>query len=306
MSGCQICPRRCLADRENGRQGLCGAGSQITAARAALHFWEEPCISGDHKHGAEERGSGAIFFCGCPLGCVYCQNYKISRGTVSLQGTEISSGRLADIMLRLESQGAYNINLVSPTQYTLQIIKALEKVRPRLSIPVIWNTGGYELISTLEKLDGLVDVWLPDVKYFSPGISEKYSRADDYFEYASKAALWMYDNAGPVVFGDGGMIKRGLIIRHMVIPSHRKDSMDIVRWIADSFDHDSIRVSLMSQYTPTGKTENMPELNRKVTTFEYDSVIRLADGLGLKGWTQSRDSSSRSFTPDFDNTGIDA
>lgn len=304
MSGCQICPRKCLADRENGRRGVCGAGDRMFAARAALHFWEEPCISGEHKKDGDGRGSGAVFFCGCPLGCVYCQNYEISRADRAFAGQAITPSELADIMLRLEAEGAYNINLVSPTQFTPQIIRALELVKARLSVPVIWNTGGYELVETLNTLDGLVDVWLPDIKYHSSEISLKYSRAADYFEYASKAALWMYRNTGPVVFDENGMIKRGLIIRHMVIPSHRKDSMEIVRWISDSFDHDGVRVSLMSQYTPEVSIEGMPELDRRVTTFEYESVVRLADGLGLKGWTQSRDSSGRRYTPAFDNTGM--
>ncbi len=276
----------------------------MVVARAALHFWEEPCISGVHKDTENKRGSGAIFFCGCPLGCVFCQNYEISRACGAEKGKKITVPELADIMLRLEAEGAYNINLVSPTQYTAQIVKALEKVKPRLTVPVIWNTGGYELTETLKTLDGLVDIWLPDIKYYSPEISERYCSARDYFGYASEAALFMYGMCGPIRFGDGGIAESGLIIRHMVMPSRRRDSMDIIRWISANFSAGDIRVSLMSQYTPTGMTSGMPELERRVTSFEYDTVVELADSLGLKGWSQSRESVGKSYTPPFDCTGV--
>ncbi len=279
----------------------------MKAARAAMHYWEEPCISGVHPSGGKdgERGSGTIFFCGCPLGCVFCQNHDISAGKRGIEGKTVTPSQLADIMLRLEGEGAYNINLVTPTQYAPQIRKALEYAKPRLSVPVIWNTGGYELTETVDSLAGLVDVWLPDIKYMSPEISRRYSRAADYFDYASKAVKRMFGLCGPISFDGGGMVRSGLIIRHMVMPSHRRDSEDIIRWIADNFDPGDIRVSIMSQYTPTGNNGGFFELDRRVTSFEYESVTSLAADLGIIGWAQERTSVGESFVPAFDNTGLD-
>ena len=303
MSLCSICPRKCQADREGGQPGFCGAGNEMRIARAAMHYWEEPCISGAHDS-ESGRGSGAVFFCGCPLGCVFCQNHDISGFSRIIEGKAVTPYQLAEIMLRLEDKGAYNINLVSPTQYTPQIREALETVKHKIGIPVIWNTGGYELTTTVDTLKGLVDVWLPDLKYYSSELSRKYSRAPEYFRYASDAVRRMFELSGPIVFGDDEMVKSGLIIRHMVMPSQRKDSMAIIKWIADSFSSDNIRVSIMSQYTPTGINGGYPELDRRVTSFEYKSVTALASELGLKGWAQDRTSVGSSFVPSFDYTGI--
>ena len=273
-------------------------------ARAAPHYWEEPCISGKHADGEYKgRGSGAIFFSNCPLRCVFCQNREISFGGA---GKQITSEKLGEIMLRLRDGGAYNINLVSPTQYADVIARALEKVKPSLGIPVVWNTGGYELTSTLRTLDGLVDIWLPDL-YMSHEISKRYDGAEDYFEYASEAVKYMVKSAGKPKFDAEGMMKSGVIVRHMVIPTHRADSAAIIRWIAENLGAENVMISLMSQYMPTEwvKSGDFPELERKITTFEYESVADEARKLGLNGYGQQKTSAKKAFVPDFDFTGID-
>ena len=286
---CRICPRRCGADRTVGN-GLCGARSMPKVARAALHYWEEPCISGT-------GGSGTVFFSGCSLGCVYCQNREISHGGA---GREISTARLADIFRELEAAGAHNINLVTPTHFVPSIIEALDLYRP--GIPTVYNCGGYEGAEALEALRGYIDIYLTDIKYFSPEYSMKYSGAVDYFERAYAAAAEMIAQTGPPVIRDG-LMKSGVIIRHLVLPGLRRDSMAVLDAVA-KLPKDSFLLSLMSQYTPAD-LEEFPEINRRVTTFEYESVVSHAVELGLtKGYTQDRRSAKEEYTPPFDLTGI--
>ena len=289
---CNLCPRMCGADRYSGT-GFCGCGSEIRAAKAYLHMWEEPCVSGTN-------GSGTVFFSGCCLKCCFCQNYEISSQS---SGREISVKRLSEIFLELQEKGAHNINLVSPTPYVPQIIEALEICRGSLEIPIVYNTGGYERIETLKMLDGYVDVYLPDLKYYDDSLAEKYSSAPNYFETASAAIPEMFRQTGPCKI-ENGLIKRGIIIRHLVLPSHRKDSMKILEWIAESFPKEEILISLMSQYTPVFKSFEHKEISRKISTFEYNSVVDIAAELGLNGFTQERASAVSDYTPDFDLSGL--
>ncbi len=293
IQNCRLCPRECGADRTK-EAGLCGAGARIRAARAMLHFWEEPCISG-------KNGSGTIFFSGCPLKCRYCQNYKISTENL---GKEISVQRLCEIFMELKEKGAHNINLVSPTQYAPFIIKALKEVKPLLKIPVVWNTGGYEKVETIKSLNGLVDVYLPDLKYISPEISLKYSGAEDYFEMASAALNEMYSQLGGVVFDETGLLKRGIVVRHLVLPGNRAESLKILDWLCCNFPKKDILLSLMSQYTPYRHDEKFKELNRRISSFEYSVVAQKAAELGFEGYLQEKSSAKEEYTPDFDFLGI--
>ena len=291
---CTLCPRKCGADRSNST-GICGAGSSVIVARASLHKWEEPCIS--YKNGA-----GTVFFSGCNLHCCFCQNNKISN---KLFGKEITDKQLADIFLRLQEDGADNIDLVTPTHFVPNIINALDMIKHKLDIPVVFNCGGYELKETIDMLDGYVDVYLPDLKYFSSDISSKYSNAPDYFEYASEAILAMIKQVGKLTFNSEGGLMKGTVIRHMVLPSHRHDSIKLIEWIADNTSRDDVLVSIMNQYTPFDFiSEEFSELKRKVTKMEYNSVINRAAELGLKGFTQERSSASEDYVPDFDLSGI--
>ena len=291
---CTLCPRKCGADRSNST-GICGAGSSVIVARASLHKWEEPCIS--YKNGA-----GTVFFSGCNLHCCFCQNNKISN---KLFGKEITDKQLADIFLRLQEDGADNIDLVTPTHFVPNIINALDMIKHKLDIPVVFNCGGYELKETIDMLDGYVDVYLPDLKYFSSDISSKYSNAPDYFEYASEAILAMIKQVGKLTFNSEGGLMKGTVIRHMVLPSHRHDSIKLIEWIADNTSRDDVLVSIMNQYTPFDFiSEEFSELKRKVTKMEYNSVINRAAELGINGFTQERSSASEDYVPDFDLSGI--
>ncbi|MDD6991816.1 MAG: radical SAM protein [Oscillospiraceae bacterium] len=291
---CTLCPRECRADRETSA-GICGGGVLPRAAKAYLHMWEEPCISGT-------RGSGTVFFSGCSLKCCFCQNYKISAENF---GKEITAHRLAEIFLELQDKGAHNINLVSPTHYVPQIISALDICGHYLNIPVAYNSGGYEKTETLEMLRGYVNIFMPDIKYFSPKLSEKYSSAPDYFEYASKAVSKMIELVGKPVIDENGIMKKGVIIRHMVLPSHRRDSEAVLREIDRLFDKDRFLLSLMSQYTPFYRSYEHKEINRRISTYEYNKVAELAAELGFKGYMQELSSAKEEYTPDFDLIGID-
>lgn len=294
MSGCELCPRRCHVDRKV-KTGYCLAGPSVKAARAALHMWEEPPISGT-------RGSGTVFFSGCTLKCCFCQNFRLSHENY---GTEISTKRLSEIFLELQAQGAHNINLVSATPYTMQIIEALDWVKQALSIPVVWNSSGYERIETLELLKGYVDIYLPDLKYYDASRSERYSHASDYFTIASRAILAMFAQTGRPVFDTEGMLQKGTVIRHMVMPGGRMDSIRILEWIAENFSSDEVLVSLMSQYTPFYRSSEFPEINRRITSLEYDSVLNQMIALGLtNGYMQEKSSAKEEYTPPFDLTGI--
>lgn len=294
LKNCRLCPRKCGIDRYE-KSGYCGTGAEILGAKACLHQWEEPCIS--YKNGA-----GTVFFSGCGLHCCFCQNNSISS---DIKGKSITVNQLGDIFLRLRDSGADSIELVTPTHFAPQIISALDMVKNQLGIPVIWNSGGYELPETIELLNGYIDVYLPDIKYCSPEISAKYSNAPDYFEYASEAVLRMTEQVGKLTYNSEGGLVRGTIIRHLVLPSHRHDSMKILDWIAENISPEKALLSLMSQYTPFDHVpENCPELRRRVTKMEYNSVVRHADELGLKGFMQEKTSASAEYVPDFDFSGL--
>ena len=287
---CELCPRRCRAARALGARGACGMGSALRVARAALHPFEEPPISGT-------RGSGTIFFVGCSLGCVFCQNHSIQ---LESAGYEISTEQLCEVMLALQRAGAHNINLVTPTHYTDTLSKALREVKPRLQIPVVWNSGGYERAEVLATLRGLVDVYLPDFKYFSPALSAAYSGAPDYAAQATAALCEMYDQVGAVRFDDEGLLQRGLMVRHLVLPGSRADSMQVLEHLAALLPVDKIRLSLMRQYTPDFAPPEAPHvLHRRVTTFEYDCVAKKAEALGFLGYFQKKESADAHYTPDF-------
>lgn len=292
---CTICPRRCGADMAV-KPGMCGVGELPKIARAALHFWEEPCISGT-------RGSGTVFFSGCPLKCCFCQNHEISSGLV---GKDISIERLADIYLELQAQGAHNVNLVSPTHFTAQIAESLQRARDKgLSIPAVWNSGGYDSLEGLALVDGLVDIYMPDVKYMDAARSLRYSRASDYFEVASRAVLEMQRQAGPVVFDGEGVMRRGLLVRHLVLPGGTADSIAILDWMAENLDRENIVVSLMSQYTPCHESAKYPEIHRRLTTLEYGKVLEHFRKLGFRyGYCQGKGAAKEGYVPEFGGEGV--
>ncbi len=285
---CYLCPRKCGADREKAL-GACKCGENIKVAKVMVHMWEEPCISG-------KNGSGAIFFGGCPLGCVYCQNKEISRGYV---GNEIAPYELSKIMLDLQRRGANNINLVTPTHFSDKIRQAISLVRNELKIPIVYNTSGYELDTQIEKMAGYVDVFLCDIKYFSPEVSKKYSSAPDYYEVAKKAFANMLHLVPECTFDKNGIMTKGVILRHLVLPTLRHDSMKILQDIKNSFDVSNFKLSLMSQYTPDFCPEEYKEIKRRITTFEYNSVVDYAISLGYDGYIQDKSSSNTAFTPEF-------
>ena len=304
MTECFLCPRMCGADRE-GAPGFCGAGAEIEVSKIMLHHWEEPPVSGPDP-ADEARGSGAIFFTHCSLGCVFCQNGKISRR--GSRGTVMTPEALAGEMLSLEARGAYNINCVSPTHYSEGIARAVRLARSRgLSVPVVWNTGGYERAQIIRALRDTVDVYLTDFKYASPALAARYSGAPDYPEAAREALGAMVETAGPCVFGPDGMLRRGVIVRHLVLPGCREDSVRVLRAVAETVPVQDVRLSLMAQYTPdflpglpeTGEPDAYREIRRRVTSYEYAKVAEEAERLGFDGWMQERASAVKRFTPDF-------
>lgn len=293
---CTICPRECKVDRVNNQIGYCKSPGVLTAARAALHFWEEPCISG-------EKGSGTVFFSGCQLGCVYCQNYNIASGEVK---KEISVERLAEIFITLQEQGANNINLVTPTHYVPWIIKAVELSRNQgLKLPIVYNTGGYEKEDTIKALEGIVDIYLPDMKYMSENLSGKYSNAPDYFKVAAKALAEMVRQVPEYIFKENEEIMlKGVIVRHLVLPGAVEDSKNIIKYLYDTYK-DSIFISIMNQFTPLENIKNHTELNRRITPKEYDEIVNYAIDIGVEnGFIQEGDTAKESFIPSFDISGI--
>lgn len=289
LSRCTLCPRNCGADRYN-TAGACGEGAEMRIAKTMLHRWEEPCISGSDP----DRGSGAIFFSGCPLKCVFCQNKAISRGGV---GEIYSPSRLADEMRRLESDGAYNINLVSPTHFYPQIISALDIYRPAL--PIVVNTGGWEKPETISSLRGCADIFLTDFKYGTDDTAKAYSACAEYAETATAALKEMVKLTGAPVFDDDGMLRRGTIVRHLILPGCRKDSAAALERIYEAVGSKDIVLSLMSQYTPDFAPPNISALRRRITTFEYEYVRDAALSMGFSGYSQDISSAKSSYTPDF-------
>ena len=292
-NSCTLCPRRCRTDRSI-RAGRCGATDKIRLARAALHYWEEPCISG-------ERGSGTVFFSGCPLGCVYCQNRSIASCEV---GIEISRERLVDIFFELAEKGAHNINLVTPDCYIPDIVWAISEAKKRgLRLPFICNCSGYHTLEVIGMLGSLIDVWLPDFKYITPEYGAKYSNAPDYPDVAKAAIDRMFKLCPECIFDDDGMIKKGVIIRHMMLPEGLAESKAAVEYLYGRYG-DAAWLSLMSQYTPFGALP-YPELSRRVTEKEYDALIDFAIEIGVENaYTQEGQSASESFIPDFDCEGV--
>ena len=292
---CSICPRNCRIDRTKGQIGYCQSGHEIKAALASVHMWEEPPISGS-------CGSGTIFFSGCNLRCVFCQNYTISSEN---SGKTISTERLSEIMLEQQARGVHNINLVTATHFIPSIIKAVQKAKNNgLKIPIVYNTGGYEKVESIKMLEGTVDIYLPDIKYFSSELSLKYSGASDYFSYASEAVLEMYRQTGNNIYDDNGIMKIGVIIRHMIMPSHREDSYKVLDWIRDNIGTEAC-VSLLSQYTPAYNAEKYKEINRKLMSLEYTRVIEHFFDIGLKnGFMQEKSSAESKYTPIFDLSGL--
>ncbi len=288
---CNLCPRRCGAARtEDAGGGFCGMPLGPVVARAGLHHWEEPCISGS-------RGSGAVFFSGCVLGCVFCQNGKISR---ERWGKTITAARLREIFEELVAQGAHNINLVSPTPYALAIREALAEPLP---VPVVWNTGGYERVETLRAMEGRVQVWLPDLKYAGAGLAARYSGAADYFEAAAAAIREMFRQTGPWVMEDG-LLKRGVIIRHLLLPGALDNAKAVMDWVAETFRPGEVLFSLMAQYTPQPGAEGL--LRRRVTGAEYRAALAYMENVGITGgYCQDLSSARAEYTPDFDLTGVE-
>lgn len=287
---CNQCPRKCNINREGGTLGFCGVGSGFSVARAALHPWEEPPISGS-------LGSGTIFFSGCNLRCVFCQNYRVSHSAI---GTPMSEKELIRTMLCLRDEGAHNINLVTPSHYTQQLVRVLEKVKPDLGIPVVWNSGGYESLESLRMLDGLVDIYLPDCKYLSSELSAAYSAAPDYFSVVLPALREMCRQSGRPQFGGDGMLLRGTVVRHLVLPGCRQDSIALLHTLAKSIGTDRFLLSLMCQYTPDFAQHCAHRnLHRKLTSFEYQSVLDVVAELGFEGFSQDASSATAAFTPNF-------
>jgi len=307
LTRCRLCPRSCGVNRALGQTGFCGAGADVQVAKVMLHHWEEPCISGFGGE-TDSRGSGAVFFAHCSLGCLYCQNRDIS-GRDSTVGKTMTAGELADIFLDLQERGAYNINLVTPTHYAAQIAGALTIAKEKgLTLPVVWNTGGYESVPVLKALDGLVDIYLTDFKYADPALAKTLSHAPEYPAAAAEALAEMVRQTGAVQFEETGMLRRGVIVRHLCLPGYRKDSMAVLQTVAEMVNPADVRLSLMRQYTPDflkeylsfgGCAEVPKSLLRRVTEFEYQSVLDEAVRLGFDGYTQEKESAVKAYTPDF-------
>lgn len=291
MGKCIICPRRCGADRQNMEKGVCGVtGGGIYVARSSLHMWEEPCISG-------KRGSGTIFFSGCSLRCVYCQNYEISRG---MTGKEVTVDELADICIRLQHEGAHNINLVTPTHYAYAIREAVLRAKKKgLVIPVVYNSSGYENAEVIRQIADVIDIYLVDFKYMHGDTAMRYSKAKDYPDAAKKALAVMADAAGEAVFDEDGMMQRGVIVRYLLLPGHVREGKEIIKYLYDTYGN-AVFMSLMNQYTPVADLSDYPEINRRVTEREYERLVDYAISIGVENaFIQEGGTASESFIPDF-------
>ncbi len=296
-NNCILCPRECGVDR-SATSGVCHSTDRCKIVRAALHYWEEPCISA-------EKGSGTIFFSGCSLGCVFCQNYAISDGK-SQYGVEVTVDRLVEIFYELKGQGANNINLVTPTHYIPHIRQAIIEAKEQgFDLPFVYNTSGYEKVDSLKMLDGLIDVYLPDFKYFDGELARKYSKAPDYVQVAQVAIEEMVRQVGQPRFDDQGIIRRGVVVRHLILPGHTRDSRSVIDYLYRTYG-DNIYISIMNQYTPvkTPRMDKYPELGRSITRREYDKVIDYALEIGVKNaYIQEGETNKESFIPDFDGQG---
>ncbi len=292
---CQLCPRLCGVNRSAGEKGYCRVDDQLMVARAALHFWEEPCISG-------ERGSGAVFFSGCNLGCRFCQNRVIARGE---SGLVINEDRLVEIFFALQGQGAHNINLVTAVHMVPKVAGALQKAKEQgLSIPIVYNSSGYECVQTLQMLDGLVDIYLPDLKYMDDTLALTYSRAENYPAIAQAAIAEMYRQVGDPQFDEAGMMQSGVIVRHLLLPGQVKNAKAVVRYLHETYGN-HIYISMMNQYTPTEAVQGDKLLGRKVTKREYERLIDYALDIGVEnGFMQEGDTAKESFIPAFDGEGV--
>lgn len=290
LAKCEICPFRCKVNRLSGQVGRCGCGDKIRVAKYQLHYFEEPCISG-------KSGSGTVFFSNCNFKCIFCQNYKISQEG---KGNEVTIEELADIFLKLQKEGANNINLVTPTMYAYQIIEAIKLARMNgLNLPIIYNSNGYENIETLRDLSGYVDVYLPDLKYYADELAIKYSKAPNYFKIATKAILKMIDQVGLPEFDENGMIKKGVIIRHLVLPGHIQNSKHILKWLKENVEGNAY-VSVMAQYFPTYKAKEDEYLNRKLTRKEYSEIEQYLYLLDIQnGYMQELGKHEEEYVPDF-------
>ena len=291
LDKCILCPYECKVDRTSNKLGICKANDKVKIALSSLHFYEEPCISG-------ERGSGTIFFSHCNLGCVFCQNYKISQEN---KGKEITAYELANLFIEQENRKAHNINLVSPTIYVPLIIDAIKIAKEKgLNIPIIYNTSGYEKVETLKMLEGYIDVYLPDFKYADNNLAIKYSKAPNYFEIVTKALKEMYRQVGSPIFDEHGIIKKGMIIRHLVLPNAIQNSKDVLKWIEKNMD-DRIYVSVMAQYFPCYKAKKMENINRKLTYKEYEEIEKYLYSLNLEnGYIQELGEHEEEYVPEFD------
>lgn len=316
MRECKLCPRKCGVDRSSGQRGICGETEEIRAARASLHMWEEPCISG-------ENGSGTVFFSGCSLHCIFCQNYQIANGG---KGEKLTIEQLAEVFLRLQDKGANNINLVTATHYVPQVVQALEKAqRDGLYLPVVYNSSGYEEVDTVKRLEGYVDIYLPDFKYVDNQLSRQYSNAPDYFHKAKDAVKEMVRQTGEMQFtdeatkresldiaeyqrrseaGESLIMTRGVIVRHLLLPGCLEDSKRVIKYLLQEYG-DKIFISIMNQYTPLPHMKKHPTLNRKVTEEEYEELLEYAIASGIEnGFLQEGDVAMESFIPEFDGRGI--
>ena len=293
LNSCTLCPHNCKVNRLEGKKGRCKCDNTLKIALASLHMFEEPCISGTN-------GSGTVFFTNCNLNCIYCQNYEISQGG---KGKEITIQTLANIFIKQQEKGAHNINLVTPTMYVYQIIEAIKLARKNgLKIPIIYNSNGYENVETIKMLNGYIDVYLPDLKYYTNELSKKYSNVDNYFEVATNAIKEMYSQVGNAIFDDNGIIQKGVIIRHLVLPNHIQNTKNILKWINENLPKD-IYVSVMAQYFPTYKAKNDSLINRKLNKKEYKEVLNYLYSLDLQnGYIQELGSHEEEYVPNFNLT----
>ena len=291
LEKCKICPHNCGVNRLNGNIGRCKSNGNIKLAMASIHNFEEPCISG-------ENGSGTVFFSNCNMNCVFCQNYKISQQGL---GREISIEELAEIFIDEQNKNAENINLVTPTMYVYHIIEAIKIAKNKgLKIPIVYNSNGYENVETIKKLDGYIDIYLPDLKYYDDDLAFKYSGVKNYFENATSAIKEMYNQVGSPVLDENGMMKKGLIIRHLVLPNNLQNSKDVLKWVNDNIDK-NVFVSVMAQYFPTNKAKDFPEINRKLTKEEYEEIENYLYSLDLdNGYIQELGEHEEEYVPDFE------